>query len=183
MWINTGILRDFLNYISPMIIGNATNHIQQFKELIKLHNHYESNDTSSQRALAFASAAWHLIEWVLKETNPKPSSKQLEEFRKTLYSKCPYLEMMHDITNTNKHRYLSNPKSNLSLVRKQGSVFTGAFSNAFGGDSLILEMENGVKMKFVDVANQILCFWLTYYREVLNIPSEQLTIKMNDYFI
>lgn len=166
-----------------MIVGNSLNHIQQFKELIKLHNHYEENPTSLQRALAFASASWHLIEWVLKEVQPKPSSAQLEEFRKTLYPECPYLELMHDIANTNKHRFLSKPKSNLSSVIKQNSPFNKALTKEFGGDSLILEMDNGSRLKFTEVANQILSFWLTYYREVLNIPNDHLTIKMDDYFI
>lgn len=112
-------------------------------------------------AMAAALPAWHVIDWLLVEQNPKP---KIEDFRTTLFRRCAELEWIGDIANGAKHRELNRGQS-VARVGGTGIRSEGQETDALGTrtvtsyDPLMLTLDDGTQHNFDDVLDTIIAYW------------------------
>jgi hypothetical protein len=75
-----------------------------FNKLLEDHKELLSHNISSRAALNCAMTAWHLTDWICNEFNHILFNKysKLFQCQARHNSRCPSLQIMHDLTNGSK---------------------------------------------------------------------------------
>jgi len=137
--------------------------------LLKQYEDFKVAVTSTTKALALSTDAWHLIDWVFNEFKAIHLMSDLGVFRETLYPQCTSLKIMHDIANGAKHSKISKPKASIKETRKHIGPFSSVFSREFDQTSLEIELEDGTILHFVDEIEAVINFWIDYFRNNLKV--------------
>ena len=144
----------------------------KFKELIHQYEEFRDDDTSSVKATELCTNAWHLIDWIFNEFKEIHQKENIGDFRETLYPDCESLKIMHDIANGTKHSKVSRPKASIKETKKHIGAFSREFSREFEQTNLLIEMENGEVLYFVDEIEKVMEFWKDYFKSKLNIELQ-----------
>jgi hypothetical protein len=164
------MVNDILFVISP-----------PFEYAKKLDREYErlsssigkKNENQVDHALNFSLAAWHLADRVFNYPDTKNTLKEkgIEDwgaFQTRIFSLCPELRICHDLANSFKH-YNDN-RNTAKTVKSAAQVSEGGnaknngvpiFINSGNNSSveLIVELTDGTKLNFMDIAGAVIAFW------------------------
>jgi len=133
-------------------------------ELREEYQGYLKNDTSTRLANNVSQKAWHLIDWVFKETGRPENEKG--DFREKLYPKCPALLTLHDIANEEKHGELTNPKASIKDAKTHIGAFDRSFSDDFDKTRKVIVYEDGREVNFSRIIKEAVEFWEDYFRSM-----------------
>ena len=125
----------------------------------------------SRVAYNFIVTAYHLLEWVLPETEPDFKTKRQEMERQ-----CPALEICHHLSIGAKHFVPTNPK--LTAVRETGRAShwhknhwgIGYWHKNYWADALTVELVGrardayGKSISLKDLADTMMEFWQAHFR-------------------
>ncbi len=137
------------------------------KELIQRYEDFKEDDASSQKAVELAIYSWHLIDWVFNEFKEIHHKNTIGDFRDALYPECESLKIMHDIANGAKHSRVSRPKASIKKTKKHIGAFSSVFSREFDQTHLLIEIDNGKTLYFVDEIDLVINFWKNYFKNEL----------------
>ncbi len=104
--------------------------------------------------------AWHLSDWVFAEECPKRTKAEMEQFRFNLFRDCPEMKILHDLSNTFKHKFLDRPKATINLT----NVHRGDFSYEFSKDFNVSRLEVQYGASKIDIDNLVeiaIHYWAT----------------------
>jgi hypothetical protein len=149
-------------------MNNLSFNIRTSKEfLAKLREDYDEllvNKLSSRIALNCAMTSWHLSDWIFHEyESPNdPSYEKLKKFQRALKSKCPSLQVMHDLANGTKHFKLTNHNAQVQTTELKRGAYSSAYSRGYDISALMIEMNDGSTLYFQDEILKTINFWKDY---------------------
>jgi len=105
--------------------------------------------------------AWHLADWDLKEKQKIKADLTREQYRIDLYNRCPEMRILHDLSNTMKHKTLDNPKAKIQKTNIHRGPFSPAFSKAFDISGLQVMFDNDKQIDVDDLVKIAIDYWTT----------------------
>lgn len=103
--------------------------------------------------------AWHIADWVYDEMREKDKSLTMELFRESLFSECPEMLVLHDLSNTFKHKKLTRPKANIVEGKVHSGSFSSAFSKAFDVSRLEVHYDEDKRIDVDDLIRIAIKYW------------------------
>jgi hypothetical protein len=103
--------------------------------------------------------AWHLADWDFKEKQNTNTALTKEQYRKELYSQCPEMRILHDLSNTMKHKSVDNPKVKIKQTNIHRGSFSSAFSKAFNVSGLQVIFDNNEQIDVDDLVEIAIDYW------------------------
>jgi hypothetical protein len=148
----------------------TNNAIQKFRDLLSEFEDFERDSLSEYKANNLASNSWHLIEWVKSDYADVGGDITLSEFREILYPTCESLKIMHDISNSSKHKILSRPKTDIRGTSLRGGDFdpNDYNKNDYYVSSLEVVMADGAVRPFFEEIKRVIDFWKEFFINDLN---------------
>ena len=137
----------------------------KYDEFIIDYNDFIKDDLSVQKAKRLASSSWHLVDWTFEEYKSIHNFNNIGDYRDSLYPKCFSLKIMHDITNTTKHKLLNRPKADLKNTKEHQGDFSSDFSFDFDISYLELEKNDGTILSFREESDKVKIFWDDYFND------------------
>ena len=81
-------------------------------------------------------------------------------FRKQLYIECPEFKILHDISNSIKHKKLSSPKVKIQNTEKHEGTFDYTFDSTFDISYLKIIFENGDEQDLLEILEPAINYWI-----------------------
>lgn len=103
--------------------------------------------------------AWHLADWDLKEKQKLNLDLKKEQYRLDLYQRCPEMRILHDLSNTMKHKSLQYPKSNIQKTYIHQGSFSPGFSKAFDISGLQVRFDEDKVIDVDDLVKIAINYW------------------------
>jgi hypothetical protein len=131
---------------------------------------------SAQTGMASASSLWHIHEWVWYDKHPKVNtwgSKAYKAFCAKIFTECPELNWLHDVTNIGKHRALTRPSPLDVSVAKQSEIVGRDGAGGYGENAhmaygsgkpqLRLYLQDGSAPWLEEVCKRAFDWWGTHH--------------------
>jgi hypothetical protein len=81
--------------------------------------------------------AWHISDWDFEEQRKTNTILTLVFYRKSLFQELPEMRVLHDLSNTMKHKNLTRPKAKINRT----DVVRGEFSSEFSKEHNVSRLE------------------------------------------
>lgn len=137
----------------------------KYLELKNSFEEFKLDSLNEKKANHLASDSWNLIEWCLKEYGEElgfnPNHK--EKFRKHLIQKCYELAVMHDISNSDKHKFITNNRGKLMKVDSKKGPYSSQYSSHYSSSRLEIHFENGEMITFWEAISKVMDFWEDFF--------------------
>jgi hypothetical protein len=128
-------------------------------QLREMRERFVSDRLSIDAAMAFALAAWSMVDRVASHTNDRG-------FIRHALNACPSLGYLRDLSNAYKHGEITKYKPVLKSSRFKRGAFGSGFSRDFDISRLELVVEAQGVVWFEDVVDASMAFWESYFSSV-----------------
>jgi hypothetical protein len=103
--------------------------------------------------------AWHLADWDFRDQQKNKTTLTKEQYRIDLYQRCSEMRVLHDLSNTMKHKTLTTPKAQIKATKIHGGGFSAAFSKGFNVSGLQVHFDNNRQIDVDDLVKIAIDYW------------------------
>src|SRR5690606_2377334 len=127
--------------------------------LITDHKRLISDPLNVSLAEKCCQDAWHLADWDLKDKQKIKTGLTKEQYRIELYHRCPEMRILHDLSNSMKHKSLNSPKAKIQKTNIHRGAFSPAFSKGFDVSGLQVMFDNDKQIDVDDLVKIAIDYW------------------------
>ncbi len=103
--------------------------------------------------------AWHLADWDFKDKQKIRTDLTKEQYRIDLYLHCPEMRILHDLSNSMKHKSLDSAKAKIQKTNIHRGAFGPGFSKGFDISGLQVIMDNDEQIDVDDLVKIAIDYW------------------------
>jgi len=131
----------------------------KLRQLITDHERLIADPLNISLAEKCCQDAWHLADWDLKDKQKIKTGLTKEQYRTDLFLQCQEMRILHDLSNSMKHKSLDNPKAKIQTTNIHRGAFSPAFSKGFDISGLQVIMDNGKQIDVDDLVKTAIDYW------------------------
>jgi hypothetical protein len=146
-----------------------------FGKLLDEREDFLLNPTSSRHAINCALTGWHLHEWIYQEYKSSPilgHFTNIDDYRKSLYTKCHSLSSFRDLADGSKHFSLGRPTNSILNTEVKPAGSDWGFTKKLESPTLVVRHKMGgvnFQITFDDLLYDVTFFWYSYFNNVLKV--------------
>jgi hypothetical protein len=131
----------------------------KLRQLISDHERLIADPLNISLAEKCCQDAWHLADWDLRDHQKVKPKLTKEHYRIDLFQRCPEMRILHDLSNTMKHKTLTNQKAQIKATKIHRGGFSSGFSKGFNVSGLQVHFDNNQQIDVDDLVQIAIDYW------------------------
>lgn len=128
------------------------------QELRNTAKNFREDSLNKGLAREFSKQAWHLCDHAYAANSGGFST--LVKFQTHIRTLCPEMEYMQTICTAAKHGNRLHFKPPIKATYLRGGPFSQAFSRAWDISRLVIQLDDGSELWFIDAMDRVERFWM-----------------------